>query len=165
MSIIDEAFLAVDKLERLIAEIEKYELRVYPDDLIREPQLVRRAFDILNSDAPMATEFKDGSKANPPYTPRQVFALAGFSRKLITHRDEEYDRVVREVHEELGRHEKRQCEGKTKAGEDCRSFAMAYAKEPRCYGHASEEDRKLNKTKTKIEGEMFRERLAMLSGL
>ena len=164
-----DALTAARVLKAWLEELEAEELRVDPrmltdaadpEDAIRE---VDEARAILNApDQPLASEYPDGKRARPPYTPRQVFLLAQVRYRPITHADERYAAAQAEVRAKLERHGTRGCVAQTKAGRDCRNHALPYIDRERCGNHATDDERARNRDMQAREEREFHDKLREL---
>lgn len=147
---------------KYVNQAEEYQLRLRMEDVLNDLDTVKRALTILCDETPLKDKWPDGTRASPPYTPRQVLMLSETDFVVITHEMKAYQEAYVKVRKELGRHEPRRCEGATKAGMPCRGHALPYSSNPFCHNHSGEYERAHNKSMHDKEEKMLKAELEHL---
>lgn len=153
---IDDFVRLREALDHVLEQMQVEGLRVEVDWNASVEEVVE-VWQILNDpDMPLAERYPDGSKAQFPLTPKQVRYLSDtHPHSPVTHDQEEYQKALVDVRNELGRVINQPCMGK----EGCRNPALAYSREQCCWNHASAEDRAHSKEMKAIEERRFHQRL------
>lgn len=171
----------LERLQELVTEVadlmdgieEAHGLRIPRRDVFdltddRSVAEVAKALSILQSDAPMQDRYPDGSRAYPPFTPRQVIALAR-GAGWVDHTEAAYQRLQEAIREHLGRQSKQRCVSTTKAGSPCRSWALAYRLPDlpegfrTCHSHASDAEREHSKRLLRREDTLLKQGIRLIA--
>lgn len=149
----------VKALTEAYARLRERGLRMREQDM-DDPEFASRALALIEDpDVPQFATHADGTRAEPPFTPRQAWALTEPRYRPVTHVERAYKVALAAIREELGRLPSAGCTGTTRDGAACGTHALSYmppaavtAQEPRaCLHHSPPPTRDYNAAMRTLE--------------
>lgn len=113
---------------------------------------LRRAWTILHDDVPLDLP------AGPQRAWDIIKAASPQRTSPLTHEQEEYQRILTDLRRGMGRQHSRPCEHP----HGCASYSMVYSERPRCWNHASPEEREENAERNAAEQREFKRLLGLV---